>query len=84
MRQAILLAMGGYTEERLANPERAAILAECRRLYVLDPDAGIHSAAEWLLRKWGQTTELAELQEKLTGKPRPPGTGSSTRKGLRW
>jgi len=69
VRQAILLAMGGYTEERLSKPERAAVLAECRRLFVLDPDAGVHAAAEWLLRKWDQTTELAELQKKLAGKP---------------
>ncbi|MFI5456857.1 MAG: SUMF1/EgtB/PvdO family nonheme iron enzyme [Isosphaerales bacterium] len=69
VRQAILLAMGGYTEERLPKPERAAVLAECRRLFVLDTDAGIHAAAEWLLRKWSQTPELAELQKKLAGEP---------------
>jgi formylglycine-generating enzyme required for sulfatase activity len=68
-RQAILLALGGYQEERLPEKERAALRQECHRLYVVDPDAGVHSAAEWILRKSGQNSELAELQEKLRGKP---------------
>jgi len=81
VRQAILLAIGEYSEERLANPERAAILAECRGLYVRDPDAGIHAAAEWLLRKWHQAPELAGLQETLTGKP-PTGNWFINKEGL--
>jgi len=81
VRQAILLALGEYTEERLANPERAAILAECSRLYARDPDPGIHAAAEWLLRKWHQTPELAGLHEELTGKP-PTGNWFINHEGL--
>ena len=29
-----------------------------RDLYRNDPDAGIHGAAEWTLRKWGQAGKL--------------------------
>src|SRR4029077_20073439 len=69
VRQAILLALGGYPRERLTQLEWAAIVAECRRLYERDPDAGVHAGAEWLLRKWDRSADLGELQKKLEGRP---------------
>jgi formylglycine-generating enzyme required for sulfatase activity len=81
VRQAILLGVGGFDEQLLPEPQRAAVLAECRRLYVADPDAGVHSAAEWILRKSGQTTELGELEEKLREKP-PTGNWFIQKEGI--
>jgi formylglycine-generating enzyme required for sulfatase activity len=69
VRQALLLALGGYPEDRLTGPDRTTILAECRRLFETDPDAGVHSGAEWLLRKWGQAADLDRLQKDLAGAP---------------
>ena len=34
-------------------------------LYRNDPDSGIHGAAEWALRKWGQQEKLKELDAEL-------------------
>ncbi len=34
-------------------------------LYRNDPDAGIHGAAEWTLRKWGQQAKLKEVDAQL-------------------
>jgi serine/threonine protein kinase/formylglycine-generating enzyme required for sulfatase activity len=69
VRQAIVLALGGFGEERLPASDRGKILAECRRLYADDPDAGVHSAAEWILRKSGHNSELADLDNKLKNNP---------------
>jgi hypothetical protein len=35
------------------------------QLYRDDPDAGIHSAAEWLLRQWQATGAIAEIDKSL-------------------
>lgn len=38
--------------------------------YRRDPDAGIHGACEWVLRKWGLKDELAKIDAELaTGAP---------------
>ena len=34
-------------------------------LYQSDPDAGIHGAVEWTLRKWGQQEKLKEVNTQL-------------------
>ena len=34
--------------------KREALIDRFLDLYKTDPDAGIHGAAEWTLRKWGQ------------------------------
>ena len=35
-------------------------------LYRNDPDAGIHGAAEWTLRQWGQQEKLKATEAELT------------------
>ncbi|HZW29578.1 MAG TPA: SUMF1/EgtB/PvdO family nonheme iron enzyme [Isosphaeraceae bacterium] len=80
VRQAVLQALGSFPKERLTESERSTILAECRRLYEHDPDAGVHAGAEWLLRKWDRTAELSELQKKLEGRP-PLGNWYVNRQG---
>ena len=55
VRRALLMALGGVPRDRLDAqrllPELTNQVAE---LYQLDPDAGVHSAAEYALRRWGQ------------------------------
>jgi eukaryotic-like serine/threonine-protein kinase len=34
-------------------------------LYANDPDAGVHGAAEWTLRKWDQSDKLKEIDNQL-------------------
>ena len=80
VRQAILLALGGYPKERLAPVDRSAVLAACRRLFERDPDSGVHAGAEWLLRSWGRSEDLDVLTRTLAGH-RPTGNWFVNRQG---
>jgi formylglycine-generating enzyme required for sulfatase activity len=51
-RQALILATGGYPRLSVPVKEREQILGLMNVLVCEDPDAGVHSAAEWLLRRW--------------------------------
>jgi formylglycine-generating enzyme required for sulfatase activity len=68
VRRALILALGTYGTEEISPDERESLIAEFLDLYRNDPDAGIHGAAEWTLRQWGQQTRLqaadAELMKK--------------------
>ncbi len=69
-RRALLLALGGFTEQQLTSEQRRPLVARLLELYRTDPDPGIHSAAEWLLSRWGQRDELKKLDDFLaTAKP---------------
>ena len=59
-RRALILSLGTYGTEGLSSGEREPLTGKLLDLYRNDPDCGIHGAAEWTLRQWGQ-------QEKLTG-----------------
>ena len=69
IRQAVLLALGGYPKEQLSAADRSAILDAVRRLFNSDPDSGVHAGAEWLLRHWDRAAELDELTRALAGRP---------------
>jgi len=64
MRRALLLSLGEYDEHRLPRATRQAVLPEIRRHYGEDPDAGLHAAAEWLLRRWGEEAWLNEFSAR--------------------
>jgi formylglycine-generating enzyme required for sulfatase activity len=65
MRRALILALGQYDREALSAGEREPLIAKLLVLYENDPDAGIHGAAEWTLRKWGQQKKLNEIDTEL-------------------
>jgi serine/threonine protein kinase/formylglycine-generating enzyme required for sulfatase activity len=65
MRRALILVLGTYGTEGLSPGEREPLVAKLLNLYRSDPDAGIHGAAEWTLRKWGQHGKLKELDAQL-------------------
>lgn len=60
-RRGLILALGGFSVDR--EPGLISYLAE---LYDNDPDPGVHAAAGWVLRKWGQVERLAAIEERLT------------------
>ncbi|TWU32468.1 protein kinase domain-containing protein [Novipirellula artificiosorum] len=64
VRQAIVLLLGGLTEELLSD-ERQGIAKQLEALYMDDPDAGVHSAVNWTFRKWKMESRLAQLDGKL-------------------
>lgn len=69
IKQAILQSLGEYGLDRLVPFERSIMLPKLLQLYKDDPDPGIHSAAELLLRQWQATDELKKIDKELmTGK----------------
>ena len=52
-RHSLILALSDYRGKGLPRSERAALERELIVLFRADPDPGIHSAVELLLRKWG-------------------------------
>lgn len=69
IKRAILLSLGEFSLDRLSQAERQNLLPRLLQLYRDDPDPGIHSAAEWLLRQWQAEGTLKEIDSELaTGK----------------
>ncbi|MDX1929716.1 MAG: SUMF1/EgtB/PvdO family nonheme iron enzyme [Pirellulaceae bacterium] len=58
---AILLAMGEYALDEVPPPRRESLLKELADTYRNDPSSGVHGAAGWLLRKWGQSEVVREV-----------------------
>jgi formylglycine-generating enzyme required for sulfatase activity len=72
-RRALILSLGDYPADALPADVRGPLTARLAAWYRDDPDPGIHSAVEWLLRRWGQAVPAGEL---------PVGTGPAG--GRRW
>jgi formylglycine-generating enzyme required for sulfatase activity len=64
-RRALLLALGSYPREGLEPAVRTKWLAMLQQWYRAEPDAGLHGAAEWLLRRWGAGAAVAKLEKEL-------------------
>jgi formylglycine-generating enzyme required for sulfatase activity/tetratricopeptide (TPR) repeat protein len=64
-RRALILVLGTYGTEGLSAGERESLISKLLDLYRNDPDAGIHGAAEWTLKKWGQQDKLKEVDAQL-------------------
>jgi formylglycine-generating enzyme required for sulfatase activity len=82
-RRGLILSLGEYPRKSLVQslvPEErekekgkeSRLLQKLESAYLDDPDPGIHSSVEWLLRNWYGKDEIQTLQEKL--KKKPPGT----------
>ena len=56
---ALILAIGDYpvTSPAISSDVRTLV----KSLYQRSPDAGVHSAAEWLMRRWGELEAIAAL-----------------------
>jgi formylglycine-generating enzyme required for sulfatase activity len=65
MRRALILALGTYGTEGLSPGEREPLIRKLAHLYYNDPDSGVHGAAEWTLRNWGQQAKLKDMDAQL-------------------
>ncbi len=65
-RRALILALGTYGPGALSPGEREPLIARLADTYRDDPDAGVHGAAEWLLRRWGHEAKLAAIDLELS------------------
>jgi formylglycine-generating enzyme required for sulfatase activity len=67
-RRALILSLGGYKLEQLSVGERGRFIQRLSHWYRNDPDEGIHSAVEWLLRRWPLTPTLKSIDQSLSGR----------------
>jgi hypothetical protein len=67
VRRALILCLGEFGTESLPTEKRKMLIPKMLALYRDDADAGIHAAAEWLLRKWNQADEILRADRLLTG-----------------
>jgi eukaryotic-like serine/threonine-protein kinase len=63
IREALLLSLGGFSDEQLPADARSAPLQELKAIYRHEADPGLHSAAEWLLRRRQQEDWLKRANE---------------------
>ncbi len=54
-RYALLLALGEFQLDEIPESRRTALVQQLAQWYRHDPSSGVHGAAGWLLRHWGQT-----------------------------
>jgi formylglycine-generating enzyme required for sulfatase activity len=64
-RRALLLSLGEFKENEIPTNVREPFLERLRQDYRDDPDPGIHSAADWLLRQWKQEETVEEIDRGL-------------------
>ncbi len=60
---ALLLALGEYTLSEIPESRREALLMQLADTYRNDPSAGVHGAAGWLLRHWGQKEVVQQVDQ---------------------
>lgn len=65
-RIALILAIGTIDPEPLA--EKKELTDTLRSLYLHHRDRGIHSAVDWVLRRWGHAEELQEIDKQLSSR----------------
>jgi len=65
IRRALVLTLGQFSEAQLPASERQSFIPKLLAVYENEPDPGLHGAAEWLLRKWGQEKALEAVLTKL-------------------
>jgi formylglycine-generating enzyme required for sulfatase activity len=65
IRRALILALGTFRVDKLPPAEHEQLVTKLFGLYRDDPDAGIHGATEWTLRKWGEQGLLKSTEVEL-------------------
>ncbi len=64
-RYALLLALGEFSIEEIPDSRREALLEQLAGWYRRDPSSGVHSAAGWLLRQWGQAEVVRQVDHNV-------------------
>lgn len=65
IRAALLMALGSYTEAQVPLDARQGLVTKLMEWYSLEPQSETHSVCGWLLRRWGDESELHKLQMQL-------------------
>ena len=64
-RRALILALGQYPPDQLPDDRRPALIEKLLVDYENEPDAGLHGAIEWLLRKWDRADDVRRIVDRL-------------------
>jgi len=57
------LALGEFALHEIPESRREPLLKQLSDSYRNDPSSGVHGAAGWLLRNWGQTEVVREVDQ---------------------
>src|SRR5262249_22253562 len=63
--RALILALGEYPSDTLPAASEERTTKQLLKRYRDDPDPGIHSAIEWLFRRWGRASQLKPIDKAL-------------------
>jgi formylglycine-generating enzyme required for sulfatase activity len=62
-RYALLLALAEFRLSEVPENRRPSVLKQVRDWYANDPSSGVHGAANWLLRQWGENAYVKQIDE---------------------
>jgi serine/threonine protein kinase/formylglycine-generating enzyme required for sulfatase activity len=65
VRRGVLLALGEYESFQTTSRFRESVAGHVAELHEDDPDSGVHSAAEWLLREWRIGRDTPRQQREI-------------------
>jgi formylglycine-generating enzyme required for sulfatase activity len=68
VRYTLMLTLGGYEKDQVRDEDRQELLKRLLMQYQQDPSSAVHSAAAWLIRRWG-TGEQIEQANKVDDTP---------------
>jgi formylglycine-generating enzyme required for sulfatase activity len=63
--RALLLSLGEFNADQLPAQQREPLIETLLGMYERHGDPGLHGAAAWLLRRWGQAERIAEVDQRL-------------------
>jgi formylglycine-generating enzyme required for sulfatase activity len=66
--RALILCLGEFGDNALSAQERRLTTPRMMQIYRKHGDSGVHSAVDWLLRRWKQSGELDKVEEELVAK----------------
>lgn len=64
IRRALLLCLGEFREDNLSSKRRQTLLLSLQEQYRTVADPGIHSALEWVLRRWQAVAWLNQVKDE--------------------
>ncbi|MGO9462913.1 MAG: SUMF1/EgtB/PvdO family nonheme iron enzyme, partial [Isosphaeraceae bacterium] len=73
VREALLLALGEFSLEKLTETERIRLCDKLAEVYHRHPDPGLHGASRWLLAKLAQGDRVTRIDGELAGFKPPAG-----------
>ncbi|HEV3204358.1 MAG TPA: SUMF1/EgtB/PvdO family nonheme iron enzyme, partial [Gemmataceae bacterium] len=68
-RRGLLLCLGEFSADQISKPERQRLMDESLiKIYRDHPDPGLHSAVEWLLRRWEFANQIRQIDQQLASR----------------